>query len=66
MEFNQFIFSQEDKLLEAKKTIEHSYPNLLVTADLNTLILQVETINSDVYDTRISSIVNRFEGAIKD
>jgi len=66
MEFNQFIFTQEDKLLEAKKTIEHSYPNLLVTADLNTLILQVETINSNIYDTRISTIVNRFGGDIKD
>jgi len=64
MKVNHFKFKDKDSLLAAQKKFQGSYPHLMIMANPDTLVLDVEIVNSIIFDTRMSAIASEFGGEL--
>lgn len=64
MHMQKFIFPTLTELVQARKWVEHSYPNLTVVAKPMEFTLSIESLNSTKFDGKISFFMSTYGGKL--
>ncbi|MBR1654186.1 MAG: hypothetical protein IJ690_04470 [Clostridia bacterium] len=66
MSLHHFKFKDIDSLVTAKQGLSKMYPDICIYAIHDSMQLAVEALNSCIFDTRITAILQEFGGELID